>query len=86
MSDHVSDEEIKNFKLNIGKKVKSKREEKGFTQLELSLEIGYKSTTLLSKAEIGSQGKHFNLEQLYRIAKVLDCDVKDFLDFKLTAS
>ena len=62
----------------IGRNVKSLRESKGLSQLELSLAIGHASSALVAKAELGTYNKHFNLEHLYKISKVLDvplCDI-----------
>ena len=57
--------------------VKRMRVEKKLTQLELAMAIGQKSTTIISQAELGSK-KHFNIEQLYKLSKVLNCDINDF--------
>lgn len=65
------------FHKKIGQNVKKYREEKGLTQLELSQSIGHKTTTIISQAELGKK-KHFNLEQLYKISKILDCKICDF--------
>ena len=70
--------EIKKFKLLVGKNVKKIRESKGISQLDLGLDIGHNSATLISKAEIGLHDKHFNLEHLYKISKVLDVDICEF--------
>ena len=69
--------EVDKLHEKIGSNVKRIREEKKFTQLELAIAIGQKSTTIISQAELG-KNKHFNLEQLYKISKILDCDIKDF--------
>jgi len=71
------DEEVKNLHKRIGLNVKRLREEKNFTQLELAMAIGQKSTTIISQAELGTK-KHFNIEQLYKISKVLECNISDF--------
>ena len=55
---------IEELHFKIGQNVKKYREEKGFTQLDLSHEIGHSTTTIISLAEIGKR-KHFNIEQLY---------------------
>ena len=73
-----TDKEIKNFKLLVGKNVKHIREKKDMSQLELGLNIGHSSATLVSKAEIGLHNKHFNIEHLYKISKVLDVDISEF--------
>ena len=74
---HIVEKEIIKLQKTIGKNVRKKRKEKGLSQLKLSEEIGQKSTTIISQAELG-KGKHFNVEQLYKISKVLDCDICDF--------
>jgi len=45
----------------------------------MALTIGYKSASFFGKAELCRDGKHFNLEHLYRIAKALEIDVREFL-------
>lgn len=65
----------------IGSNVARIRQEKGFSQLALSLEIGNKSPSLFSSAELYKDKRHFNIAQLHKIAKVLDVDICDF--FKL---
>ena len=62
----------------IGINVKEIREQKGFSQHDLALAIGHKSSTIVSQAEL-SKNKHFNIEQLYKIAKILDCKICDFI-------
>jgi len=73
-----TDKEVSNLYKNIGKKVKELRESKKMTQLDLSLEMGYKSVSLVSAAELYNDGKHFNIEHLYRISKILDEDIGYF--------
>ncbi len=73
-----NDKEISDLYKNIGKKVKELRELKNVTQLELSLEMGYKSVSLVSAAELCNDGKHFNIEHLYKISKILDEDIGYF--------
>lgn len=63
----------------IGANVMRIRKEKGMSQLDLALSIGLKSVGLISVAEIYHNKKHFNLEHLYKIAKVLDVKMADFL-------
>jgi len=65
----------------IGKNVAKLRKKHGFTQLQLSLEMGNKSPSLLSSAEVYKNKRHFNIEQLHKIAKILDIDICEF--FKL---
>ena len=63
----------------IGKNVASIRKEKGLSQLDLSLQMGYKSVSIVSGAEIYYNGKHFNLEHLLKISQILDVNICDFL-------
>ncbi len=72
------DEGLILLRKNIGKNVRKKRNEAGLTQLQLSQEIGQTSTTIISQGEL-AKNKHFNIEQLYKISKALDCNICDFL-------
>ena len=63
----------------IGKNVAKTRKEKGLSQLDLSLQMGYKSVSIVSGAEIYYNGKHFNLEHLLKISQILDVNICDFL-------
>ena len=63
----------------IGKNVAKYRKEKGLSQLDLSLQMGYKSVSVVSRAEIYYNGKHFNLEHLLKISQILDVDISEFL-------
>jgi len=59
----------------IGKNVKRVRKEKDVSQLALALAIGHKAVGTISMAELCLNGKHFNIEHLYKIADVLEVDV-----------
>lgn len=67
-----SDDEISLMYKLIGGNVKKYRELKGMSQLQLSNAMGYSSVSLVSAAELYNDGKHFNLEHLYKISKILD--------------
>ncbi len=54
------------------------REERGVSQLNLSFAIGHKSVGVISNCELCLQNKHFNIEQLVKIADVLEVDIKVF--------
>jgi transcriptional regulator with XRE-family HTH domain len=75
-----SEEELETFYKNIGSNVKKIRQEKGVTQMQLALAINHNSVGHIAKAELCKYDKHFNLEQLYKIAKVLDVKVEVFLN------
>jgi len=73
-----SKDEISNFHQRIGKNIKKIRKSKQVTQLDLALTIGHKSMSTIGKIEAGLENKHYNIEQLYKIAKVLNVDICDF--------
>lgn len=77
---NFSEEEIILFYKRIGNNVRKYRKEKNFTQMQLALAIEHNSVGYIAKAELYKYGKHFNLEQIYKIAKVLDIDIKKLLD------
>lgn len=70
-----SDDEISLMYKKIGENVKKYREMKGMSQLQLSNAMGYSSVSLVSAAELCNDGKHFNLEHLYKIAKILEIEM-----------
>ena len=69
------------FYKSIGKNVAKFRREKGLSQLELSLQMDYKSVSIISSAEVCYKGKHFNLEHLLKISQILEIDICDLLKF-----
>lgn len=62
----------------IGKNVARLRKKAKLSQLDLSLEIGNKSTSLISSAEIYKNKRKFNIAQLHKIANILNVDICDF--------
>lgn len=74
-----SKNEIEQFYKTISQKVRYFRESRNITQLDLALDIGIKSVAFYSNCENNRYGKHFNLEHLYKIAKALEIEIKDFL-------
>ena len=73
-----TDKEVVIFHRLISENIKRIRKEKGITQLDLALTIGHKSMSTIGKIEAGLENKHYNVEQLYKIAKVLDVDICEF--------
>ena len=72
-------EAIDNFYKQIGLNVKKYRTSKGLTQLELAYALGHKSVGLVSQAELYLKKQHFNLEHLYKIAYVLECNIEELI-------
>ncbi len=64
----------------VGKNVARMRKMKKVTQLDLSLSIGYNSTSVIAKAEAGTENRHFSVEQLYKIAKILNVPMSSFFE------
>ena len=79
--DHVeyTKKEIQNFHTKITANIKTIRQEKGITQLDLALTIGHKSMSTIGKIEAGLEDKHYNIEHLYKIAKALNVEVCEFI-------
>ena len=59
----------------VSANVKKYREEKGFTQMQLALEIGMSGGAYLGRAELRKKNHHFNIRHIAKIAKVLDIDI-----------
>jgi len=66
----------------IGSNVAKLRNKAKLSQLALSMEMGNKSPSLISSAEIYTNKRHFNILQLQKIAKVLDIDICEFFEVK----
>ncbi|MDC0932661.1 helix-turn-helix transcriptional regulator [Arcobacteraceae bacterium] len=62
----------------IGANVARLRKKANLSQLALSIEMGHKSPSLISSAEIYTNKRHFNIVQLQTIAKILDVEICDF--------
>ncbi len=80
LSMECNEQEIESFHKKIGRKVQCLRQKKGISQLELSYYIGFKSTSLIAGAESGYKNIKFSIEHLYKIAKVLNVNVKEFFE------
>lgn len=73
-----SSEELLQLHQAIGARVANARKSKKVSQLDLALAIGYKSTSVIAKAEAGTEERHFSVEQLYKIAKALNVEMCEF--------
>ncbi|MFA6760573.1 MAG: helix-turn-helix transcriptional regulator [Sulfuricurvum sp.] len=70
-----SEDEIVEFYKRVSSNIRSLREARAMTQLDLALEIGIKSVAFYSNCENMRYGKRFNLEHIYKISKALGVDV-----------
>jgi|GEM_PF-688012 len=74
-----SEKEIENFYRKIGENVKTIRKEKNISQIQLALAIGHNSVGHVAKAELCKYNKHFSLEQLYKISRILKVSLHELL-------
>ena len=81
-----TDEEVKKFHRVISDNIKRIRKSKKITQLDLALTIGHKSMSTIGKIEAELEDKHYNVEQLYKIAKALDINICEFFKEQFTHS
>ena len=64
----------------ISRNVVKIRKSQKISQLKLANAIGHQSPTFVGKAEILAEGKHFNLEHIFKMAIVLEVDINDFFE------
>lgn len=76
----ADEEEINQFLQNISSNIKRLRVEKGISQFDIALTIGQKGSGFFACAENNTNGKRFNLIQLYKIAKALDVPISSFFE------
>ena len=76
----IKDEDINNFYKIVSENVKRIRKKKNKPQLDLVLEMGLKSTAFYSRCENFKDNHHFNMEHLFKIAIILDVDIRDFFE------
>jgi len=60
----------------VSANVKKYREEKGFTQMQLALDIGMSGRAYLGRAELRKKNHHFNIRHIAKIAKVLNIQIE----------
>lgn len=74
-----NEEEILDFYRQVGENVKNARKERNMSQMQLALAIGHSSVGHIAKAELYKYGKHFSLEQLYKISRILNISIHELL-------
>jgi len=80
MNDVLSKEMLKSVHSRVAINVKRQRQIHKISQLSLAVEMGHKSAGLISFAEAGINNKHFNIEHLATIAKILDIPITDLFE------
>ncbi|HJF71157.1 MAG TPA: helix-turn-helix transcriptional regulator [Butyricimonas virosa] len=64
-------------------RVREKRKQKGWTQAEFASEAGY-SYGFIGNVETANGDKKYNLNNLYRFAKVFGCSIREFFPEELS--
>ncbi len=59
----------------VSANVRKYREARGFTQMQLALEIGMSGGAYLGRAELRKQNHHFNIRHIAKISKVLEIEI-----------
>lgn len=75
-----TEEELEHFYKIVGNNVKRIRQNKSVTQMQLANAIGHNSVGHIAKAELNKYGKHFSIENLYKISKILDVPISTFFE------
>jgi transcriptional regulator with XRE-family HTH domain len=76
--DELPNDFSENLHKQIGINVKKIRQNKNISQLKLAYALGYKSVSPISSAEIYYNKIHFNVDQLAKIAYILEVDICEF--------
>ena len=76
----MTDVEIAEKHKDIGKNVAKYRKEMGLSQLDLSLQLGHESVSIVASAERFYNGKHFNIEHLLKISEILGTPIASFFE------
>lgn len=80
MNDVLDKSILESVLSQIAFNVKKQRTIKNMSQLRLAVEMGHKTAGLVSFAEAGINNKHFNIEHLATIAKILDISILELFD------
>ena len=75
----ITQEELNKFYKRVGQNVKEQGKKHNITQMQLALAINHNSVGHVAKAELNKFNKHFSIQQLYKIAKVLKIDMCELI-------
>ena len=75
----ISEEEIKKIYKRIAKNIKDIRTSKKISQEQMALSMGFTTATFYTNAESLKRDKHFNLEHIIKISKILNIDIQELL-------
>lgn len=71
--------EIDEFNKIISKNIKFYRIKKNKSQLDLATSMGFSSPSFFGNAEANRNGKHFSIEHIYLISKILDVSIHEII-------
>ena len=63
----------------VSSNIKKLRKKNKLTQLDFSASIGFNSVSFYCECENNTNGKHFNLIHVVRIAKYLNIDINEII-------
>lgn len=73
----LTSNEVEDVYKKISLNVKKIRKEKNLTQTDMALAMGFTTATFFTNAE-NCNNKHFNLEHIIKISKILKVDISEF--------
>lgn len=76
----MEDLNIDEIHKKIGKNIAKYRKIAGLSQLDLSLQLGHKSVSIVASAERYYKNKHFNINHLFQISYILKVPITLFFD------
>ncbi len=75
----MSEQEFDKFYLTIIKNIRRERENRNLSQLQMSKEMDFQSSSFYAEAENGSSSKRFNLKHIFKIAKIFNISINDLI-------
>lgn len=73
----MTNDEIEEVYKKTSENIKKIRLEKDLTQTDIALSMGFTTATFYTNAE-NSNNKHFNLEHLIKLSRILEVDICEF--------
>lgn len=75
-----TEEEFFEFHQRVASNVKKYRQLKCISQLDLAIEMGFKNSSFISNVENSkSPAHHYSIEHIYKISKILEIEICEFL-------
>ena len=76
--DKIPKEEVEAFHKKVASNIQKIRKEKSISQHDLALSMGIESFAFYSNCENLKYGKHFNIEHVYKISRILEVEIEEF--------